>query len=193
MVKQKQVLTYNQCEKFIENAHTIQEKVMIRLFLKCGLRVSELVNSKIPWINFDDKLLYIQENKKPTYWMPKRDSIRELPIPDELLIELKQFIGNRKKGYLFRSRKKKGTYGRYNEDSVIRKINRIAIKVLGNTTGSHIFRRTYASNLLAEGIPLTNISKKLGHSDIRTTLLYLKDIPDRSADDKIRNMKIMKV
>lgn len=193
MVKQKQVLTYNQCEKFIQNAHTIQEKLMIRMMIKCGLRVSELVNCKIMWIDFEDKFLYVQENKNPIEWSPKRDSVREVPIPSELLIELKQFIGSRKKGYLFRSRKKNPNHKRYNEDSIIRKINSISKKVLGKTTGTHIFRRTYASNLLSEGIPLTNISKKLGHSDIRTTLLYLKDIPDRSADDKIRNMEIMKL
>lgn len=193
MVKQKKVLTYNQCESFIKNATTIQEKLMIKMMLKCGLRVSELINCKISWIDYDDRLLYIQENKKPNAWTPKRDSIREVPISDELITDLRQFIGTRKKGYLFRSRKKKTNSGRYNKDSVIRKINRISNIVMGENTGTHIFRRTYASTLLNEGNDLETIRKLLGHSDIKTTFLYLKNIPDRNNYEKIRNMKIMKL
>ncbi|MFX0136736.1 MAG: tyrosine-type recombinase/integrase [Candidatus Hodarchaeota archaeon] len=192
MVKQKKVLTVNQCNKFIKNANTIQEKLMIRMMLKCGLRVSELINCQISWINFEDQLLYIQENKKPYEWVPKRDSIREVPISEELLIELKQFIVNRKKGYLFRSRKKTN-YRRYNKDSIIRKINKIAKEVLGKNTGTHIFRRTYASHLLNEGNDLETIRKLLGHADLKTTFLYLKNIPDRNNYDKIRNMRIMRL
>ena len=100
MAKQKEVLTINQCEQFIQSARTIQEKLMIEMMLMCGLRVSELINCQISWINFKDKLLYIQENKKPIDWKPKYCSIREVPLPDKLLIELKQFIGNRKKKIL---------------------------------------------------------------------------------------------
>ena len=193
MVKQKKVLTINQCDKFIKKASTTQEKLMIRMMLKCGLRVSELINCQISWINYEDQLLYIQENEKPSKWAPKRDSVREVPIPEGLLTELKQFLGNRKKGYLFKSRKKGSNHYRYSKDSIIRKINKIAKEIFGKNTGTHIFRRTYASNLLNDGIPLTNIKKKLGHSNVKTTLLYLKNLPDRTHDDKIRNMEIMKL
>ena len=39
MVKQKEVLTINQCEQFIQSAKTIQEKLMIEMMLMCGLRL----------------------------------------------------------------------------------------------------------------------------------------------------------
>ena len=130
MAKQKEVLTINQCEQFIQSARTIQEKLMIEMMLMCGLRVSELINCQISWINFKDKLLYIQENKKPIDWKPKYCSIREVPLPEKLLIELKQFIGNRKKNYLFKSRKS-SNYNRFNKDSIIKKINKISREILG--------------------------------------------------------------
>ena len=192
MAKQKEVLTINQCEQFIKNAPTIQEKLMIELMLKCGLRVSELVNCKISWVNFDDKLLHIQENKKPIEWKPKYCSIREVPIPENLLIELKQFIGNRKNKFLFKSRKA-SNHNRYNKDTIIRKVNKISKQILGKNTGTHIFRRTYASYLLNNGNDLVTIQKLLGHADIKTTFLYLKNIPDRRNYDKIRNMDIMTI
>lgn len=165
---------------------------MIKCMLKIGARVSELVNFKIEWINFKDKMIHIQKNQKPITWEPKYCSIRELPVPENLLIELKQFIGNRKTGYVFRSRKKAES-SRYKESSVIHKINRITRDTFGKNLGTHIFRRTYASFLLNEGHDLIQIKKRLGHSDIKTTFLYLQDIPDRSNYDKTRNMEIMKL
>lgn len=157
-----------------------------------GIRVSEVVNFKIEWINSKDKMVHLQKNQKPNIWEPKYCSVRELPIPENLLIELNQFIGNRKTGYVFRSRKKSESY-RYKESSIIHKINNITRKTFGKNLGTHIFRRTYASYLLNEGHDLVQIMKRLGHSDIKTTFLYLQDIPDRSDYDKTRNMEIMSI
>jgi len=160
--------------------------------LKMGMRVSELVNFKIQWINYKDKMVHIQANQKPLSWGPKYCSVREIPVPEELLIELKQFLGNKKTGYVFRSRKEAESH-RYKESSVIHKINRITKKTFGKNLGTHIFRRTYASFLLNVGHDLIQIKKRLGHSNIKTTFLYLQDIPDRSDYDKTRNMEIMKL
>ncbi len=40
--------------------------------------------------------------------------------------------------------------------------------------GSHLFRHTFASRLLASGEPLKNISDMLGHKRYETTLIYTK-------------------
>ena len=190
MVKQKVALTIGQIEDLIKNANTTQEKLMIKCMLKTGMRVSELVNFKVQWINYKDRMIHIQINRKPVYWEPKYCSIREVPVSENLITELKQFIGNRKTGYVFKSRKKSNSY-RYNEASIIHKINRITKETFRKNLGTHIFRRTYASFLLNEGHDLIQIKKRLGHSDIKTTFLYLQDIPDRSNYDKTRNMEIM--
>jgi len=190
MVKQKVALTISQIEELIKNANTIQEKLMIKCMLKMGMRVSELVNFKVQWINYKDKTVHIQANQKPILWEPKYCSIREIPVSEELIIELKQFLGNRKTRYVFKSRKE-AEFHRYKETSVIHKINRITKKTFGKNLGTHIFRRTYASFLLNEGHDLIQIRERLGHSDIKTTFLYLQDIPDRSNYDKTRNMEII--
>lgn len=192
MVKQKNALTVNQIEQLIKNANTIQEKLIIKCLLKMGMRVSELVNFKVQWIDFKDNVVRIQSNNRPLSWEPKYCSEREIPVPENLIIELKQFLGNRKTGYVFKSRKS-SNYGRYNESSIIHKINKITKKIFGKKLATHIFRRTYASFLLNEGHDLIQIKKRLGHSDIKTTFLYLQDIPDRRKYDKTRNMEIMKL
>jgi len=188
--KQKEVLTISQIKALINGATTIQEKLMVRTMLKCGFRVSELVNFKIEWINFEDKIIRIQKNERPLKWIPKYGSVRELPASESLLTELRQFIGRRVRGYVFRSRKK-ANHRRYNTDSIIHKINRLKKRVLGNKGGTHIFRRTYASYLLNSGHDLVTISKYMGHSSVKYTFDYLKQIPDREHYDETRKMEIM--
>jgi len=158
---------------------------------KCGLRVSEVINLKISWIDWGENIIRVQKNLKPLLWSPKQSSERELPIVEDFALELKQFLGNRKSGYVFRSRKKSNNH-RYNKESIIKKINELTKPIFGKTTGSHIFRKTYASHLLNEHIPVGEIKKYLGHSDIKTTFIYLESIPNRHTHERVRNIPIMK-
>ena len=44
--------------------------------------------------------------------------------------------------------------------------------------GTHTLRHSYARHLLLSDIPVNYLSRWLGHSSIRTTLIYLKVVPD---------------
>ena len=48
----------------------------------------------------------------------------------------------------------------------------------GTSVGTHTLRHSYARHLLMNGIPLNYLSRWLGHSDIKTTLIYLELVPD---------------
>ena len=50
----------------------------------------------------------------------------------------------------------------------------------GRHVGTHTLRHSYARHLLVNGIPLNYLSRWLGHSDIKTTLIYLELVPDPS-------------
>lgn len=151
-------------------------------------------------------LIYIQRNTTPIPWAPKRDSQRKVPITETLLMNLKRHLGNRKTGYIFQSQKQRSTirrwdetiltrrtYGRYEYRSIVRKVNKIAIQVLGRSTGTHVFRATYASHLLKAKLDLESIRKLLGHSDIKTTLIYIRALPDYNSWDEVRRVELMEL
>jgi len=195
-MKQKEVLSENEIKLLIDNAGSADLQLIIYVMCRTGMRVGELINFKIKWINFEDLTIKIQENKAPIPWTPKRDSERLLGISEALAAHLKRHIQNRKKGYIFQSHKKHNktgrSFGRYNYNSIIKKINEISIKVLNRNIGTHIFRATFASNLLSNGMDLEKLRKLLGHSDIKTTLIYCRSIPDSRSFEKLRDPKFLK-
>ena len=184
-MSQKKVLSKSEEKRLIASASNNQTKLLIETMLKTGMRVSEISNLKIEWINFEDNLILIQKNAEPIEFSPKYGSEREVPISSMLSINLNQLIGKRKKGYVFRSQRKAYPQ-RYESISIINKINLLCKKVFGGPLGSHILRRTYASNLLYSGVNIKTIQKLLGHRHLTTTLVYLKDIPKRDDYDQIR-------
>jgi len=199
------VLSEKQLEKFYEKAKSFELQLMIMVMVQTGMRVGELVNFKINWIDFESKAIRIQSNKGPVQWSPKRESERSIPISSNLLDTLQRHLKNRKKGYVFQSQKKRvskkegdktitaRTHQKYNYRSIIRKINKISNEIMGKDTGSHIFRATYASHLLKKGLTLEGIRKLMGHTDIKTTLIYIRSIPDFNEWEKVRDMELMKV
>ena len=205
LVKQKEVLTRTQIKEFIQKADSFETQLMILVMATTGMRVGELVNFKPNWIDFQEGSIRIQENKKPIAWKPKRESVRSVPISSNVSDNLKRHLKSRKTGYVFQSQKIKSyevkngkkvpkrTHRRYGYRTIIRRINKISQEVMGVDTGTHIFRATYASHLLANKISLEGIRKLLGHSDIKTTLLYIRSIPDFREWDKVRNMEFMQM
>ena len=77
-------------------------------------------------------------------------------------------------------------YRRYHLlDSEVQK----AVKAAANAAGipkrvtPHTFRHTFASHLLQANVDIRTIQERLGHSDVKTTMIYTHTVPSRTLKD----------
>jgi integrase len=194
-------LNEKQRADLLENAEkkNFKHYLIIRSMLETSMRVNELTNLVIDQINFEAGIIVIQSHEATKYYKSFKtktiSSNREISLPKGLSKLIKSYLGTRKSGYVFESQKK----SKYTKNSIITMINSYARKCdsipqrvnsKGNLTkdiGSHALRRTYASYLLQNNVPIAEISKLLGHSSVRTTMLYLFEIQPVD-HDKIRKI-----
>lgn len=135
---------------------------MLTTVYALGLRSGEVVNLKISHLDGKRNMIFIGEGKG------KKD--RVLPFPDSLKPFLRSyFIKYRPKEYLFEGQKG----GQYTPAS-LRSVFNQAVKRVAITkrVTLHSLRHAYATHLLDSGTDLRRIQTLLGHTDIKTTMIY---------------------
>ena len=165
--------------------------LIIETQLRTGMRIGELANLRIPDVHVGEQSIYIQHHEQDEYcdaWDPKTEGgIRIIPMDDDLVDAMRTFLRNEKRtrGYLFASQKS----AHFKERSLINMINELARSTpsIGHNIGSHALRRTYASHLINQGVPIGTISRALGHKSITITMRYLFQIESPENHDLIRN------
>jgi len=142
------------------------DTAIIATYLFTGLRLNELRGLRLEHVNLEEKLITVIEGKG------MKDRI--VPIPFELLRVLKQFIFEREKtgiicSYFFTSQK-------YQQQISEKKIKSLVKKIKDGTGVNfsvHKLRHTFATLMIESKCDLYSLSKMLGHSDVKTTQVYL--------------------
>jgi integrase len=159
-------------------------KLVIDLALKLGLREQELMFAE--WSDIDDHHAAFRVQGKPGRGFSVKDSEqREITIPDDLLASLKAWHEKRPKSTLIL-----GTKSDTPNTHLLRTLKRLAKKAglsCGHCAGCkgklaecrewslHKFRRTCLTKLLRSGTAdARTVQSIAGHSDLNTTLRYLK-------------------
>jgi site-specific recombinase XerD len=145
-----------------------REKAKYLLALHLGLRQCDIVGIKFADINWKVGTLQIKQQKTQVTIKFKIDSETQNALIDYILNERRQVESNyifiRSFGPLTRVNKSTGTYRRTNDIDVVKHIP---------SSGLHILRRTFASNLLKSGSALPVISAALGHTNEKNAHRYL--------------------
>ena len=151
------------------------DKLVLRMLYETGMRRSELANLTLENINLDEPSIKVRG---------KRNKERIIPIENELAHNISQFIALRNKR-MSELRSEKPTTGstdrllvnsrgREVSDGMIYLIVERYMSARSNAerTSPHVFRHTFATQMLNEGANIDAINELLGHSDLAATEVY---------------------
>ncbi|WP_245579473.1 tyrosine-type recombinase/integrase [Halonatronum saccharophilum] len=170
-LKEADIKKYLMAIKEYNSRNKKRDLAIIKLFLYCGLRISELTNLNLTDINYDDKSIkfYGKGNKE-----------RYIPLHNEAIAAIKDYLPYRSKIKLNNKDSKQALFlsNRGNRISVrtVQKMVKKYAKLAGiknyNKITPHKLRHTFASVLYRETKDLRILQELLGHSDISTTQIY---------------------
>ena len=172
--------------------------LVIDLGLKCGLREQEMMHLEWSDIDWSHKVLRVQG--KPEWGFAVKDSEqREVPIPDDLHAALKAYHkehpktrlvlangGGKPNGHLLRNLKQ------------LAKRAKLNCKVCDGCKGDlgecqqwtlHKLRRSYATTLLRNGVDLRTVQRFMGHSDLASTMRYLRPASSKETQAAVNAIK----
>ncbi|MEX0928171.1 MAG: tyrosine-type recombinase/integrase, partial [Balneolales bacterium] len=148
-------------------------KPLMTLLFFTGLRISEALRLEWSDINFSSGFLMVT-NKAVAY--TKSGEERAVPIRRELLPVLKKWHTDHKKpnkGLVFPSVKSYVSDVQMTGNRVSKTFRTIVAEAgLPNTINLHSLRHSCVTSLLKKNVPLHEVSKFVGHSDIKVTLGY---------------------
>lgn len=136
------------------NFISIQNKLIIMLFIDTGIRLSEIVSIKVKNINFTNNTIYLDTTKS------KKSRI--VPFTESTSYLLKKYIDNVDTEKLFN----------LTTSGIGSLFCRIQKKLGFNKFHPHMLRHTLCSRLHNNGVSILIIQKIMGHSDVSTTQRY---------------------
>lgn len=192
--------TLEEFNKFIDVVDDNVYKLFFETLYYTGLRQGECL--ALTWNDFQDNYLNInktisKEKVDGEYIIntPKTPgSIRKVSLDDDLIQKLKEFqevsekmIGFEKDWFIF--------YGLnpLSPTTIARKKNTYCEKSGVKKIRIHDFRHSHASLLLSLGVPITVISKRLGHTDINMTLNTYSHLIPKDEDKAITILNSIKM
>ncbi len=151
---------------------------LLFMFLLCtGMRDQEAQNCEFSDIDWVKQTVKVSEK---TDWKPKDCEEREIPIPNALVEALKMKMATSTSSLIFPNR----DGGR--DTCMLKKLNNVVKRAkLPGDWGLHKFRKSFATLQHKAGVDARTIQKRLGHSDLATTLAYLEG--EDPASERSRN------
>jgi integrase len=139
-------------------------KTAIVVLVNTGMRRSELWNLRWRDVDLKNRRIHIKPHEG---FSPKDRELRSIPMTDSLHQHMSKM-------------EKRGVYvcRPYESIHTIRKGFVRILKKLELSGTLHDLRHTFASHLAMSGVPVPAIAELLGHSSIKTTMIYSHLLPE---------------
>ena len=162
----------------------LRDRTLILLLLRTGMRIGELLTTKLVDLNLSQRRIEIFE-------APKNRVGRVVYISDDVLWALKQWLEQRKydSAYIFYGYR--GRMLSYEAARCMFKkyLSKAGLAHKGYTL--HALRHTFASELLNAGMRLECLQQLLGHSSIEMTRRYARLTDNTRREEYFKAMQII--
>ena len=160
--------------------------IFIFSYLCSGINFTDMANLR-PNNIVEGRLLYVRQKTKKKI---------NIPLCHEAIVILNKY-SNSTRGYIFpildvtTHKTEEQKYNR--RKKVLLKVNR-ALKEIAKITGieanltTYVSRHSYATVLKNSGVNIALIGETLGHSDIKTTQIYLDSFENSQIDEAMANL-----
>ena len=158
------VLSKEECKELFKSPRWLKHKFLLAFAYAGGLRMNELRLLKIRDVDLNRKQIHIKQGKG------KRD--RYVVLANLLIQKFQKYLDEvQPQVYLFEGQVPGQPMG---ERSIQYIINEALKKTnIKKEASMHTLRHSFATHLMEDGIDIHSIQRLLGHSDIRTTIIYL--------------------
>ena len=174
-VEQKDTNTLFNETLFPDTLEGKTNRLLLMVFYQTGMRLNELINIKESQIDKANNNIKV---------LGKGNKERVIPISNELLKEIGEYVSEKKKllssesliPFLFINKKNKKLYPKY--------VYNVVKKYLGEVSTNerkspHILRHTFATHLTNNGADINAIKELLGHSSLASTQIYTHNSIDK--------------
>lgn len=159
----KETISDEGIERLRDGCKNVRDLAMVDLLYSTGIRVGELVNLNIADINFEERECIV---------FGKGDKERRVYFDARTKLHLQQYLRGRNdfNAALFVSLD--APYDRLRISGVEIRLRELGRKLNIERIHPHKFRRTMATRAIDKGMPIEQVQKILGHSQIDTTMQY---------------------
>jgi integrase/recombinase XerD len=163
----------------------VEERLWYEFFLMTGMREQEVMYTYWSDVNLAQATVRVS-HKPDRAWTPKAYKEREIPIPAKLVKSLKTWKANANKacGLVFPTA---GCNPKLDFLDCLKSVAERA-KLDPDQFWLHKFRATFATRCLWAGVDLRTVQQWLGHSDMESTMRYLKPSRSQQVREKVNQI-----
>ena len=159
----KDVITDEGIEKMRDGCRELRDLAIIDLLYSTGIRVGELVNLDISNVDLEQRECVV---------FGKGDKERRVYFDAKAKIHLKEYIESRKDQNPALFVTLDAPFDRLKISGVEIRLRELGKELHLDRIHPHKFRRTMATRAIDKGMPIEQVQKILGHSQIDTTMQY---------------------
>ena len=159
----KETITDEMIEKLRDNCTCVRDLAMIDLLYSTGIRVGELVGLNISDIDFEERECIV---------FGKGDKERRVYFDAKAKLHLQEYIESRTDDNPALFVTLDAPHARLKISGVEIRVRELGRKLNIDKIHPHKFRRTMATRAIDKGMPIEQVQKILGHSQIDTTMQY---------------------